>query len=141
MTTITREQLLDELNHDLEWEYAAAVQYTQHAATLHGAQYDSIQKELLIHAQEEMAHAVMLSDQIDFLGGVPTVEVELREISPDSVQMLKQDLVGENRAIERYKERISQADALREYGLRRVLEDILVMEEEHRRDIANALDK
>jgi bacterioferritin len=136
---ITLKKLLVELNKDLEWEYAAAVQYVQHAAAINGAQFDSIQKELLIHAQEEMQHAVMLSEQIDFLGGVPTVDVEKREISPDSLEMLKQDLWGENNAITRYKERIGQAEALKEYGLRRVLEDILIQEEEHKRDIANAL--
>ncbi|MFA6921552.1 MAG: ferritin-like domain-containing protein [Gallionella sp.] len=134
-------KLLAELNKDLEWEYAAAIQYVQHAATINGAQFDSIQKELLIHAQEEMAHAVMLSEQIDFLGGVPTVDVEKREISPDSLEMLKQDLSGEENAIARYKVRIGQAEALKEYGLRRVLEDILIQEEEHKRDIANALAK
>ncbi len=138
---ITLEQLLTELNRDLEWEYAAAIQYTQHASTMNGAEFDSIQKELLIHAQQEMQHAVMVSDQIDFLGGVPTIEVELRETAPDSLEMLRQDLRGENRAIERYKERISQAEALREYGLRRVLEDILIQEEEHKRDLFNALAK
>jgi len=136
---ITLAMLLQELNKDLEWEYAAAVQYVQHAATINGAQFDSIQKELLIHAQEEMQHAVMLSEQIDYLGGVPTVEVEKRDISPDSLEMLKQDLAGEINAIARYKERIGQAEALKEYGLRRVLEDILIQEEEHKRDIANAL--
>jgi bacterioferritin len=136
---ITMKKLLAELNKDLEWEYAAAVQYVQHAAAINGAQFDSIQKELLIHAQEEMQHAVMLSEQIDFLGGVPTVEVEKREISPNSLEMLKQDLWGEDNAITRYKERIGQAEALKEYGLRRVLEDILIQEEEHKRDIANAL--
>lgn len=141
MTNITRETLLAELNEDLEWEFAAAIQYTQHASTISGAEFDFIQKELLVHAQEEMAHAVMLSDQIDFLGGVPTVEVGLREISPDSVEMLTQDLAGENRAIERYKARIAQAEALREYGLRRVLEDILIQEEEHKRDLVNVLTK
>ena len=138
---ITLKKLLSELNKDLEWEYAAAIQYVQHAAAMHGAQYDSIQKELLIHAQQEMQHAVMLSDQIDFLGGVPTVDVEEREISPDNVEMLKQDLKGEDNAIKRYKERIGQAEELQEYGLRRVLEDILVQEEEHKRDIFNALAK
>ncbi len=138
---ITMKKLLSELNKDLEWEYAAAIQYVQHAATINGAQFDSIQKELLIHAQQEMQHAVMVSEQIDFLGGVPTVDVEKREISADSVQMLKQDLKGEENAIERYKERIGQAEALKEYGLRRVLEDILIQEEEHKRDIANALTK
>lgn len=136
-----KKKLLEELNKDLEWEYAAAVQYVQHATVINGAQFDSIQKELLIHAQEEMQHAVMLSEQIDFLGGVPTVEVEKRETSPDSLEMLKQDLAGEENAIERYKERIGQAEALKEYGLRRVLEDILIQEEEHKRDVSNALKK
>lgn len=136
---ITMKKLLAELNKDLEWEYAAAIQYVQHAATINGAQFDSIQKELLIHAQEEMQHAVMLAEQIDFLGGVPTVDVEKREISANSLEMLKQDLVGEENAILRYKKRIGQAEALKEYGLRRVLEDILIQEEEHKRDIANAL--
>jgi len=136
---ITMTKLLSELNKDLEWEYAAAVQYVQHAATIKGAQFDSIQKELLIHAQEEMQHAVMLSEQINFLGGVPSVNVEKRDISEDSLKMLKQDLAGEENAISRYKERIGQAEQLKEYGLRRVLEDILIQEEEHKRDIANAL--
>ncbi len=138
---ITIKKLLLELNKDLEWEYAAAIQYVQHATTINGSQFDSIQKELLIHAQEEMQHAVMLSEQIDFLGGVPSVEVEKREISSDSVQMLEQDLWGENNAITRYKKRIGQAEELKEYGLRRVLEDILIQEEEHKRDIANVLAK
>ena len=138
---ITMKKLLSELNKDLEWEYAAAIQYVQHAATINGAQFDSIQKELLVHAQEEMQHAVMLSEQIDFLGGVPTVNVEKREISANNLEMLKQDLRGEENAIKRYKERIGQAEDLKEYGLRRVLEDILIQEEEHKRDIANALSK
>ncbi|MDO9010948.1 MAG: ferritin-like domain-containing protein [Gallionella sp.] len=138
---ITMKKLLSELNKDLEWEYAAAIQYVQHAATINGAQFDSIQKELLIHAQEEMQHAVMLSEQIDFLGGVPTVDVEKRGISTNSLEMLRQDLAGEENAIMRYKERIGQAETLKEYGLRRVLEDILIQEEEHKRDIANALSK
>jgi bacterioferritin len=138
---ITKKKLLAELNKDLEWEYAAAIQYVQHATVINGAQFDSIQKELLIHAQEEMQHAVMVSEQIDFLGGIPTVDVEKREISADSTEMLKQDLWGEDNAIDRYKERIAQAEALKEYGLRRVLEDILIQEEEHKRDIANALSK
>ncbi|MFA5242552.1 MAG: ferritin-like domain-containing protein [Sulfuricella sp.] len=139
MMKITKKKLIEELNKDLEWEYAAAVQYVQHAAAISGAQYDSIQKELIIHSQEEMQHAVMLSEQIDFLGGVPTVNVEKREISSDSKEMLKQDLWGEDNAIKRYKERIAQAEELREYGLRRVLEDILIQEEEHKRDLSNAI--
>ncbi len=137
---ITKKKLIEELNKDLEWEYAAAVQYVQHAAAISGPQYDSIQKELIIHSQEEMQHAVMLAEQIDFLGGTPTIDVEKREIASSAREMLKQDLWGEDHAIKRYKERIAQAEALQEYGLRRILEDILIQEEEHKRDISNALD-
>ena len=129
------EELIAALNKDLAGEYAAAIQYTQHAAVITGAKYESIQKELLVHAQEEMQHAVMLSEQIDYLGGTPTVDVEQREVSGDSLEMLRQDLRGEQLAIDGYKERIAQAEALREYGLRRVLEDILIQEEEHKRDL------
>ncbi len=133
-------KLIDELNKDLEWEYAAAIQYVQHASVITGAQYESIQKELIIHSQEEMQHALMLSEQIDFLGGVPTIDVELREISPESLEMLKQDLKGEEQAITRYKKRIKQAERLGEYGLRRILEDILIQEEEHKRDLLTVIE-
>ena len=135
----SREMLLLELNKDLEWEYAAAVQYIQHATTITGAQFESIQKELIIHSNEEMLHAFMVSQQISFLGGTPTIDVEQREISSDAIAMLKQDLKGEDNAISRYKERIAQAEALREYGLRRILEDILLQEEEHKRDLMSAI--
>lgn len=137
---ITKKKLLAELNKDLEWEYAAAIQYIQHAASISGAQYDSIQKELIVHSQEEMQHAVSLSEQIDFLGGVPTINVEERKIADSSLEMLRQDLDGEQLAIDRYKTRIAQAEELKEYGLRRILEDILIMEEEHKRDLVATIE-
>jgi len=136
-----REKFIVELNKDLEWEYAAAIQYVQHAAVITGPEFDAIQKELIIHSQEEMQHAVMLSEQIDFLGGVPTVRVEEIEVDTKSLTMLQQDLKGEDNAIDRYKERIHQAEQLREYGLRRVLEDILIQEEEHKRDLLMVIEK
>ena len=138
---IAKEELLGKLNGDLAWEYAALIQYVQHASVVTGAEYESIIQELLVHANEEMQHATTLSDQIDFLGGVPGVDVQAIEVSADSKEMLEQDLAGEQHAISRYKERIAEAEALREYGLRRVLEDILIVEEEHARDLLTVLGK
>jgi len=137
--TQDHKNIIIELNKDLEWEYAAAIQYVQHASVITGPEYESIQKELIIHAQEEMQHAVMVSEQIDFLGGVPTVDVEQIDVSPESLEMLRQDLKGEDNAIVRYKERIYQAEQLREYGLRRIIEDILIQEEEHKRDLLTVI--
>ncbi len=133
------EEMLALLNKDLEWEYQALVQYIQHAATITGAAYGDIQKELLIHANEEHLHAVSLADWINTLGGFPTAEIERRETSREVATMLQQNLGGEEYAIARYKERIRQAEEMQEYGLRRALEDILIVEEEHRRDLLSAL--
>ncbi len=137
---VTRDQLIDLLNDDLAKEFQALVQYVQHAAAMTGPQYDAIKAELVVHSNEEHAHAISLADQIDFLGGVPTVDVAQAHISPDSKVMLEQDLEGELDAIARYRERIAQAEILQEYGLRRALEDILITEEEHARDLQDALD-
>ncbi|MBF0170963.1 MAG: ferritin-like domain-containing protein [Nitrospinae bacterium] len=137
--SITKEELIAKLNKDLEWEYAAAVQYVQHAAVLTGPKYNATQKELIVHANEELAHAISIAVQIDYLGGVPSIKVEKVETAPDAVTLLTQDLKGERHAIESYQQRIAEAESLRLYGLRRALEDILIQEEEHERDIAAAL--
>ncbi len=134
-----KEELIKLLNGDLTKEYAAAVQYVQHAATLTGAKYQSIQKELVVHSNEEMQHANQLAVQIDFLGGVPTVEVDERHVSANSKEMLEQDLAGEKDAVARYRARIKQANELGEYGLENVLKNILSMEEEHQQDLETAL--
>jgi bacterioferritin len=137
---LSKAELIDELNRDLAKEFSALVQYVQHAAVITGPQYDAISAELVIHSNEEHAHAISLSEQIDFLGGIPAVDVADVHISPDSHMMLEQDLAGELDAIARYKERIAQAEMLQEYGLRRALEDILIVEEEHARDLQSALE-
>jgi bacterioferritin len=134
-----KDELIKLLNIDLSLEYSAAVQYIQHAAKVTGAQFQTIQKELIIHANEEIGHAIILADQIAYLGGDPTVDVGKRYVSDDTPEMLKQDLEGERDAVKRYKERVAQADKLGLFGLKRALEDILIMEEEHERDLKAAL--
>ena len=137
---LTISKLIDHLNADLAKEFQALIQYVQHAAVITGPQYDAIRAELAIHSNEEHAHAISLSEQIDFLGGTPGVDVATVHVSEAAKVMLEQDLEGELDAIARYKARIGQAEQLQEYGLRRALEDILMVEEEHARDLQNALD-
>jgi len=133
------DQFIKKLNKALEWEYAAAIQYLQHAAVMKGAEYMAIIEELLVHSNEEMAHAVKVSTMIDDLGGTPTVEPEKREVSKNSKKMLEQDLAGEDIAINLYKELIVMAEELGEYAKRQILEGILMQEEEHKRDLLLAL--
>ena len=139
MAHVTKQKLVELLNRDLGLEYMACVQYTQHQGVLKGAMYQTIQKELIIHAQEELAHATILANQIDYLGGVPTVVMPLPKTSRDNVTMLKQDLAGENDAIARYSVRLKQAEALDLYHLAQQLRTILALEQEHAMDLEQAL--
>ncbi len=136
---MTKEEMIELLNKDLTLEYSAAIQYINHSALVTGAEYQAMQKELVVHANEEIGHALVLADQIAYLGGNPTIEVAERHTSDDSTEMLKQDLEGEKDAVRRYRERIGQARDMGEFGLARALEDILIMEEEHEKDLLAAL--
>ncbi len=141
MTELTLERLIEELNNDLKWEYTAAIQYIQHLGVITGPEYGDILKELAIHANEEIAHAIVLSQQITFLGGIPESTIYEVQTSKDNKEMLEQDLAGELDAIRRYKERIWQAEQLQEYALSQKLREILAMEQEHAMDLQSALGK
>ena len=136
---MTKQELIDTLNGEISDEFASAIQYINHASLITGARYSAVQKELLVHATEEMQHATTLADQVAFLGGRPTTDVGPIQTSDDPEEMLKQDLNGERQAVDRYKARIRSAMELGEYGLARILQDILVMEEEHVKDLETAL--
>ena len=136
---ITIDQLVELLNHDLELEYSAAIQYINHSAVMTGAAYGDIIKELKIHTNEEIQHAMILADQIDFLEGKPSVMVGEIRTSEDNQEMLRQDLVGEQDAIRRYKIRIEQAEELKEFALAQQLRAILANEQEHAMDLKQAL--
>jgi len=136
---ITIDQLVELLNHDLELEYSAAIQYINHSAVMTGAAYGDIIKELKIHTNEEIQHAMILADQIDFLEGKPSVIVGEIRTSQDNQEMLRQDLEGEQDAIRRYKIRIEQAEELKEFALAQQLRSILANEQEHAMDLKQAL--
>ena len=73
--------------------------------------------------------------------GIPTVEVPPAKVSQDNREMLQQDLEGEEDAVARYKQRIVQAEELKELALSQKLREILAMEQEHAMDLTNALGK
>ncbi len=138
---MTIEKLIVLLNMDLELEYSAAIQYINHSSVMTGAAYGDIIKELKIHANEEIQHAMILSDQIDYLRGSPSINVGKILTSKDNDEMLQQDLDGENDAIKRYKLRVEQAEQLKEFALAQQLRNILATEQEHAMDLIQALGK
>jgi bacterioferritin len=137
----TIESLVELLNKDLELEYSAAIQYINHSAVMSGAEFGDLIKELKIHTNEEIQHAMILADQIDYFGGSPSVAVGPIRVSKNNKEMMQQDLDGEEDAIKRYKLRIDQAEQLKEFALSQQLRTILAMEQEHAMDLIQALGK
>src|SRR5690348_2249776 len=86
---ITREDLIKLLNEDLAREYQAIIAYVVYSQVLKGAAYMSIAAELEKHAHEELAHALIISKQIDYLGGMPTVSPKSVRTSEKAEDMLQ----------------------------------------------------
>jgi bacterioferritin len=104
-----------------------------------GAAYTNISMELETHAREELDHALKISRQIDYFGGMPEVRPEPVKTSTDAKAMLQFDLENERQTIKNYRDRIRQADAMGEFALSEVLRGIIVQEQEHLMDLSDAL--
>jgi bacterioferritin len=141
-----RERVIAVLNDALATEIVCALRYKNHYFMAGGIHAQSIAQEFLEHAGEEQAHADSIAARINQLGGVPN-------FNPDGLvtrshseyhegttidSMIRENLVAERIAIETY------SAIVRWLGdddptTRRLIEDILKMEEEHADDLGNLL--
>ncbi len=137
--TIDRKGLIAALNEDLAREYQAVIAYVAYSQVLKGAQYMSIAKELETHASEELAHALIIAKQIDYLGGTPTVVPKPVKMSDNPKALLRFDLENESETIRQYRVRLRQCESLGEYGMSEHIREILKQEQEHLIDLATAL--
>jgi bacterioferritin len=136
---ITRKDLIDRLNEDLSREYQAIIAYVVYSQVLKGAEYMAIAEELERHAAEELAHALTISKQIDYLGGTPTTTPLPVKISENPEELLRADLENENSTIRNYRERVKECESLSEYAIAEDIREILRQEQEHQIDLATAL--
>jgi bacterioferritin len=134
-----RKEIVRGLNEDLAREYKAIIQYVVFSAALKGPEYGDIADQLKLHASQELAHALEVARQIDYLGGDPTVKGKEAEFSDDSKQMLEIDLRAEQETITNYRERIRQAERAGEFALSEALRDIIAEEQDHEIDLKDAL--
>ena len=136
---ICRAKLIELLNEDLDREYQAIIAYTVYSQVLKGAAYTDIARELEVHAGEELAHALKISKQIDYLGGTPTTVPKPVKLSEKPEDLLRFDLENERETIGHYRTRIRQAEAMGEFALSETIRQIIVQEQEHAIDLATAL--
>ena len=136
---VTREELVGFLNEDLAGEYQAIISYVIYSQVLKGANYMNIAKELEVHATEELSHALIISKQIDYLGGMPVASPKPVKTSKKAEEMLRFDLDNENDTIRRYRLRVRQCEALGEYAMAEQIREILIQEQDHQIALSTAL--
>jgi len=136
---ITREELIDLLNEDLAREYQAVISYVVYSQVIKGASYMNIAEELELHATEELAHALLIAKQIDYLGGMPIVTPKPVKTSTKAEDMLRFDLESENETIRNYRMRVRQCESLGEFAMAEHIRQILVQEQDHQIALATAL--
>lgn len=136
---ITREEMVKFLNDDLAREYQAIIAYTVYSQLIKGAAYTDVARELEKHAGEELAHAIMIAKQIDYLGGTPTTTPKTVKLSNKPDELLRFDLENERETVAHYRQRIRQAEAMGEFALSETLRKIIAQEQEHEIDLCDAL--
>ena len=133
------QELIQGLQEDLSREYQAIISYVVYSNALKGAQWMSIASQLVKHAHDELEHALIISDQIDYLGAMPNGTPEKVRLSDKAEDMLRFDLENETQTIKAYRKRVQQAEALGHYALAEQIREIISQEQDHQHDLATAL--
>ncbi len=141
-----RPTVLKLLNEALATELVCVLRYKRHYFMSEGLSSQPVADEFLQHANEEQGHADSIAKRIRQLGGEPNLNPEGMLSRSHSeyvegqtlVDMIKEDLVAERIAIDSYGEMVRYLGDS-DVTTRRLIEQILAVEEEHADDLANLL--
>ena len=141
-----RKRVVDVLNDALATELVCVLRYKRHFYMARGMNSESVKAEFLQHAIEEQQHADWIAERITQLDGEPNFNPEgiaqrshaEYDESTDLQAMVRADLIAERIAIETYSE-IVRWLGNDDPTTRKMIEDILKMEEEHANDMADLL--
>jgi bacterioferritin len=136
---VSRDKLVALLNEDLAREYQAIIAYVVYSQVLKGAEYMNIAGELEKHAAEELGHALIIANQIDYLGGMPASAPKPVRTSEKAKEMLQFDLANESETIRNYRQRVRQCEQLGEFAMAEHIREILMDEQDHLIALATAL--
>ena len=143
-----RETVIKLLNEALATEIVCVLRYRRHYFMAAGINAESVAAEFLQHSNEEQGHADQISQRIVQLKGEPNLNPEglLSRSHAEYVEgetltdMIKEDLVAERIAIDSYREMITYFGNT-DPTSRRLMEEILAVEEEHADDLVTLLEK
>lgn len=126
-----KQQLIDGLNHDLEGEFGAIIQYLTYAAKATGPFRPQLSEFFMAEVPDEQGHAQFLANKIVALGGEPSTTARAVPQAGSNRDMVETVLNAERQATRDYTERARQAEEFGDRGLVVQLEDIIRDETTH----------
>ena len=100
-----KKELVDMLNHALELEHAARIQYLAHAELIKGINAEKLIERLKEIAADEQKHEEMFRELIgSYLGGEPVMSLAPTHSAGEIKKILEVNLKGEKDAIDFYKQ-------------------------------------
>lgn len=127
--------LVEGLNEDLAAEYQAVIFYTVAAELMTGADRPQLKELFRSEVPDEVGHAEFLAAKIVALGATPTTEPKPVRLGGSNRERVEIALEAERDTISRYRQRIKQAEAAGETGLKVRLEDLVADETEHKEEM------
>ena len=124
-------ELMELLNQAIARELQVSIQYMWQHILWKGVQGFAVKDELKNIAITEMKHAEAIAERLVYLGGKPTTQPSPITVGENLREMLEQDKLAEEWAIELYKRIIEKAQEERDYTTARLFRSILQDEEEH----------
>ena len=137
--SVDRQTLINGLNHDLAGEYQAMLMYLSYSAKLTGPYRKELRNFFQTEITDEQGHAQFLADKIAALGGEPTTEPRPVPLAQDPHEMLERLLEAETQTIADYNERIKDAEAFGDVGLKVDLENQVADETHHKEELERIL--
>lgn len=138
---MSKEDLIQGLNEDLAYEYAAIITYRTYASQVQGQRRVELRGFFESEIPDELNHAQILADKIVALGGTPTTQSKPVKSTNNPKEMLENALQDEKDTIERYVQRRKQAQDVGEHGLAVDLDDLIRDESNHRDEIRMILQR
>lgn len=126
-----KQKLIAGLNADLNRELETVMRYLLEASVMVGFGGHEARELFQQEIADELKHAAFLADKIVALGGTPDIKPAYPTSLTDPCAALQRERDHECQAIEGYKERIQQAEACGEIGLRVELENLIADETRH----------
>lgn len=124
-------KVVESLNVALSMELGAVLQYLHHHWTGEGMESQTILPLFKQVAMDEMRHAGLIAERINFFEGDPTLEPSNVKKYGNLRKMIQDDLSGEYGAIGYYKKVIKLCGEAGDSTTRLMMEQILSDEERH----------